>query len=134
MKKRVFATIIVALMTVALSTVVFAQEVTDPEKVIKEETFNAGEEHLQREFHNSEIWRAGYYVEYLDGVIFNLEETARIKKEVVTNYTELAKVNPMYAQYIPQATREAQKAEEWVEFYKLYKKCVQTDFRGRYGM
>lgn len=121
------------ILSILMAVPVMAQEVTDPEKVIKEETFNAGEEILQKEFHNSEIWRAGYYVEYLDGVIFNLEEYARIKKEVLDNYTDLAKVNPMYAQYIPQATRDYQKALEWVAYYKLYNKCVQVDFKGRYG-
>lgn len=110
-----------------------AQEVTDPNKVIKEETFNADEEKLQNEFHSSEVWRAGYYVEYLDGVVYNLEEVVRIKQEVVTNYKELAKFNPYYNTLIPQAERDLAQAKAWVEYYKLYKTNVKADFKIRYN-
>ena len=128
--KRVILVALVLSMIMAVP--VMAQEITTPDQIIKEETFNAGEEHLQREFANSEKWRAGIYVDYLGGVVYNLEEVARIKKEVVTNYTELAKINPYYARFIPDAIQDYQKAVENVEFYKLYKKCVQVDFNGRY--
>lgn len=128
--KRVILVALVLSMIMAVP--VMAQEITTPEQVIKAETFNAGEEKLQREFHNSEVWRAGTYLEYLDGVVYNLEEVARIKKEVVTNYTELAKVNPMYAQYIPSAVKDYQTALNNVEYYKLYKKVTTADFHVRY--
>ena len=95
MKKRISRLLAVTmLLTMILTLPVFAQEVTDPTRVIKEETFNAGEEKLQVEFRNSEVWRSGYYLEYLDGVIYNLNETVRIKQEVVTNYKYLSQYNP----------------------------------------
>ena len=128
--RKLLITTAIAIMVMAMP--VMAQEITTPEQVIKAETFNAGEEKLQREFHNSEVWRAGTYLEYLDGVVYNLEEVARIKKEVVTNYTELAKVNPMYAQYIPSAVKDYQTALNNVEYYKLYKKATTADFHVRY--
>ena len=128
--RKLLITTAISIMVMAMP--VMAQEITTPEQVIKAETFNAGEEKLQREFHNSEVWRAGTYLEYLDGVVYNLEEVARIKKEVVTNYTELAKVNPMYAQYIPSAVKDYQTALNNVEYYKLYKKATTADFHVRY--
>ena len=128
--KRLIA--FVTLLTMILSMPVMAQEITTPEQVIKAETFNAGEEKLQREFHNSEVWRAGTYLEYLDGVVYNLEEVARIKKEVVTNYTELAKHNPYYATLIPSAVKDYETALNNVEYYKLYKKATTADFHVRY--
>ena len=96
-KIRIIAVSIVLTMVMALP--VMAQEVTDPTKVIKEETFVTGEDKLANEFHNSEVWRSENYVKYLDGVVYNLNETVRIKKEVVTNYEYLSKYNPYYAQY-----------------------------------
>lgn len=123
---------LVLVLTIVCALPVFAQEVTNPEKVIKEETFNAGEEKLQVEFHNSEVWRAGYYLEYLDGVIYNLNETVRIKQEIVTNYTELAKVNPYYATLIPQAERDLAQAKSWVEYYTAYRNNAQADLKARY--
>lgn len=130
MKKLLFVT---AILTMLMAIPVMAQEVTDPEKVIKEETFNAGEDKLANEFHNSQVWRAGFYVEYLDGVIYNLTETVRIKQEIVTNYKELAKVNPYYATLIPGAERDLAQAKAWVEYYKQYKVAAQADLKARYN-
>lgn len=123
----------VTVLTVLLAIPTFAQEVTDPEKVIKEETFTAGEDALAREFHNSEVWRSENYVKYLDGVIYNLNETVRIKQEIVTNYTELAKVNPYFATLIPQAERDLAQAKAWVEYYKVYKVQTQADLKAKYN-
>ena len=133
MKKRFKITVIATVLSIVMAMPVMAQEITTPDQVIKAETFNAGEEKLQREFHNSEVWRAGTYLEYLDGVVYNLEEVARIKKEVVTNYTELAKVNPMYAQYIPSAVKDYETALNNVAYYKAYKKATAADFHIRYN-
>ncbi len=134
MKKKISKILVViSVLMVLFSVPVMAQEVTDPNKVIKEETFNAGEEKLQNEFHSSEVWRAGYYVEYLDGVVYNLEEVVRIKQEVLTNYKELAKVNPYYYTLIPQAERDLAQSKAWVEYYKLYKTNVKADFKIRYN-
>lgn len=127
----------VAIVTVILTMIfclpVMAQEVTDPEKVIKEETFVAGEDALAREFHNSEVWRSENYIKYLDGVIYNLNETVRIKQEVVTNYKWLAQYNPYYATLIPQAERDLAQAKAWVEYYKAYKVQAQADLKAKYN-
>ena len=101
-------------------------------KVIKEETFVAGEDALANEFHNSEVWRSENYVKYLDGVIFNLEEVVRIKQEVVTNYKYLSQYNPYYSTLVPAAERDLAQAKAWVQAYKEYKKAVQADLKVRY--
>ena len=133
MKKRWSKTIIASILLVGILAIpVYAQEVTDPEKVIKEETFVAGEVALANEVHNSEIWRSDNYVKYLDGVIYNLEETVRIKKEIVTNYKYLSRYNSYYATFIPEAEKELVKAEAWVVAYKEYRKAVQADLKVRY--
>ena len=132
MKKTIKALIVTSIVTIVLSIPVFAQEVTDPKAVIKEETFVAGEDALANEFHNSEVWRSENYVKYLDGVIYNLQETVRIKKEIVTNYTELAKVNPYFQTLLPNAIKNLEEAQTWVDAYKEYKKIVQADLEVRY--
>ena len=53
---------------------------------------------------------ADNYLNYLNKAIVNLKETERIKKEVVDNYTNLAKVNPSYAAMLPAATADYNKA------------------------
>lgn len=121
------------LMMVLMAVPAFAQEVTDPEKVIKEETFVAGEDRLANEFHNSQIWRSDNYVKYLDGVIYNLNETVRIKKEVVDNYTYLSQFNPAFRNKIPQAQADYDKAVAWVDYYKAYKAQVQADLKAKFN-
>lgn len=121
-----------AILTMILAIPVFAQEVTDPEKVITVQTFTAGEDKLANEFHNSEIWRSENYVKYLDGVIYNLNETVRIKQEVVTNYKYLAQFNPYYNTLIPAAERDLAQAKAWVAYYEQYKKDAQADLKARY--
>ena len=133
MKKLVKITLIASALTILMCIPAFAQEVTDPEKVIKEEVFVAGEDALAQEFHNSEVWRSENYVKYLDGVIYNLNETARIKKEIVDNYKWLSQVNPYYATLIPQAQADYEKAVAWVDYYKVYKVAVQADLKARYN-
>ena len=131
---KMLKTLVVAtLMMVIFCVPVMAQEVTDPNKVIKEETFTAGEDALAREFHNSEVWRSNNYIKYLDGVIYNLNETVRIKQEIVTNYKWLANVNPYYATLIPQAERDLAQAKAWVEYYKAYKVQAQADLKAKYN-
>ena len=132
MKKAIRTLVVAVILTVGFCLPVFAQEVTDPTKVIKEETFVAGEDALAQEFHNSEVWRSENYVKYLDGVIYNLNETVRIKKEIVTNYTELAKVNPYFMTLLPNAIKDYENAVAWVDAYKEYRKAVQADLKVRY--
>lgn len=133
MKRSIRILAMSLLIMVVMAQAVMAQEVTDPEKVIKEETFVAGEDRLANEFHNSQIWRSDNYVQYLDGVIFNLNETARIKKEIVDNYKWLSQYNPYYATLIPQAQADYDKAVAWVDYYKAYKAQVQADLKAKFN-
>lgn len=131
---KVIKTLLISLVLVVVFVFpVFAQEVTDPTKVIMEETFVAGEDALAQEFHNSEVWRSENYVKYLDGVIYNLNETVRIKKEIVTNYIWLSQFNPQFAYMIPQAEKDLAEAQAWVDAYKAYKIAVQADLKARYN-
>lgn len=132
MKKLVKITLIASALTILMCIPAFAQEVTDPEKVIKEETFVAGEDALANEFHNSEIWRSNNYISYLDGVIYNLNEVVRIKQEIVTNYKWLAQYNPYFATLVPAAERDLAQAKAWVAYYEQYKKDAQADLKARY--
>lgn len=133
MKKKAIRLISLTMALMVLMCIpVFAQEVTDPTKVIKEETFVAGEDALANEFHNSEVWRSENYVKYLDGVIFNLEEVVRIKQEVVTNYKYLSQYNPYYSTLVPAAERDLAQAKARVQVYKEYRKAVQAALKVRY--
>lgn len=133
MKKAIRILAMSLLIMVVMAQAVMAQEVTDPNKVIKEETFVAGEDRLANEFHNSQIWRSDNYVKYLDGVVYNLNETVRIKKEIVDNYKWLSQYNPYYATLIPQAQADYDKAVAWVDYYKAYKAQVQADLKAKFN-
>ena len=133
MKKAIKTLILTSILTMVFAIPVLAQEVTDPEKVYKEEAFNIDEQKLIDDFHNGEVWRCENYVEYLDGVIFNLNETARIKKEIVINYTELAKVNPYFQTLLPSAIKDYETAVAWVDAYKAYRQAVSADLKVRYN-
>ena len=133
MKKKLSVFTLSMLFAIMFTVPAMAQEVTDPTKVIMEETFVAGEDALAQEFHNSEVWRSENYVKYLDGVIYNLNETVRIKKEIVTNYTWLSQYNPQFADMIPQAEKDLAEAQAWVDAYKAYKIAVQADLKARYN-
>ena len=130
---KVFKTLVVAMvLTVGFALPVFAQEVTDPKNVYTEDQFNIDEQKLIEDFHKGEVWRCNNYVEYLDGVIFSLNETARIKKAIVTNYTELAKVNPYFNTLLPKAIKDYEEAVGWVIAYKDYRNAVAADLKVRY--
>lgn len=133
MKRKISLIMLSMILSVMFVVPAMAQEVTNPEEVIKEETFVAGEDKLAEEFHNSEIWRSENYVKYLDGVIYNLNETVRIKQEIVTNYKWLSQFNPYYATLIPAAEKDLADAQAWVEYYKVYKVDVQKDLKARYN-
>lgn len=124
---------ITAILTMILAIPVFAQEVTEPEKVITVQTFTIGEDALAQEFHNSEVWRSENYINYLDGVIYNLNETVRIKQEIVTNYKWLSQYNPYYATLIPAAEKDLAEAQAWVEYYKAYKVNAQAELKAKYN-
>lgn len=125
-------TILSLALTMLFSVNAFAQEVTNPNEVIKVETFTTTEDALAREFHNSEIWRSDNYIKYLDGVIYNLNETVRIKKEIVNNYEYLSKYNSYYATLIPQAQADLEQAKAWVEVYKVYKAESEKLLKAKY--
>lgn len=131
--KALKVTVLTAILTMVFCLPVMAQEVTDPTKVYKEDAFNIDEQKLIDDFHKGEVWRCNNYVEYLDGVIFNLNETARIKKEIVTNYTELAKVNPYFQTLLPNAIKDYGEAVAWVDAYKAYRQAVAADLKIRYN-
>ncbi len=133
MKKKLSVFTLSVLFAIIFTVPAMAQEVTDPTKVIMEETFVAGEDALAQEFHNSEVWRSNNYLNYLDGVVYNLNETVRIKQEVVTNYTWLSQYNPQFAGMIPQAEKDLAEAQAWVNAYKAYKIAVQADLKARYN-
>ena len=129
LKTLLIATILVGIFAMP----VMAQEITDPTKVYKEESFNIDEQKLIDDFHKGEVWRCNNYLSYLDGVIFNLQETARVKKEIVTNFTELAKVNPYFQTLLPKAIKDYEDAVAWVDAYKTYRKAVSADLKIRYN-
>lgn len=129
LKTLLIATILVGIFAIP----VMAQEITDPTKVYKEESFNIDEQKLIDDFHKGEVWRCNNYLSYLDGVIFNLQETARVKKEIVTNFTELAKVNPYFQTLLPKAIKDYEDAVAWVDAYKAYRKAVSADLKIRYN-
>ena len=129
MRKRILGIVIIASLLVSmLAMPVAAQEITDPTKVIKEETFNANENLLIKDFKNAQTQRCDNYIKYLDGVIYNLNEVVRIKQEVVTNYKWLSQYNPYYNSLIPQAERDLAQAKSWVAYYQQYKEAVKADF------
>lgn len=132
MKYSIKVLMLTVVMTMLFAFPVFAQEVTNPNEVIKEETFNAGEDILAKEFHNSQVWRSDNYLKYLDGVIYNLNETVRIKQEIVTNYKRLSQYNPYYATLIPAAEKDLVEAQAWVDYFKAYKIQVENDFKVKY--
>ena len=54
---------------------------------------------------------ANNHFDYLQKVINNAKENVRIKQEIVTNYTNLAKVNPQFEAMIPAAQADLLKAQ-----------------------
>ena len=160
MRKLTKTIIVTAALTVLFAIPVMAQEVTDP-RTIKTEAQLQKEiaDHQQvvmtqlnaltatmadknaaarqaavvtSQLQNYNKSEANNYLTYLDKAIFNLKETERIKKEVVDNYTNLAKVNPAYAAMLPQAMNdynaavmaraqwEANRAKAAADFKVLY--------------
>lgn len=132
MRKAIKTLVITAILMGVFAVPVFGQEVTDPKKVYKEDAFNIDEGKLIEDFHKGEVWRCENYIEYLDGVIYNLNETVRIKQEVVTNYKYLAQFNPYYNTLIPAAERDLAQAKAWVAYYEQYKKAARSDLKAKY--
>lgn len=134
MRKITKLLVVTAALTLLTAVPAMAQEVTDPKTIMTEQQFmkqiadhqavvqaqvnsvtnsmadkNAAAMQAAtaandlKKYNRSE---ADNYLNYLKKAIVNLKETERIKKEVVDNYTNLAKVNPSYAAMLPQAVND----------------------------
>ena len=59
--------------------------------------------------------RANNFINYKKGVVYNLKEVERIKKEIVTNYQWLSQYNPYFQTLIPAPCcgRPARPARSW---------------------
>ena len=134
MKKITKLLVVTAALTMICAVPAMAQEVTDPKTIMTEAQFvktisdhqaivmnqvnavtssmadkNAAARQAATATGNLAKYNraeADNYLNYLNKAIINLKETERIKKEVVDNYTNLAKVNPTYAAMLPQATAD----------------------------
>lgn len=120
--KKLFKTLLVtAVLTIVFAMPAMAQEVTDPTTVYTVKSFNADEQILVNDFHKGEVWRCNNYLSYLDGVIYNLQETVRIKQEIVNNYKYLGQFNSYFNTLVPAAEADLAKAQAWVDAYKVYR-------------
>lgn len=152
--------LLIVCLLVFLTIPVYAQETTNPTSVIKADTLiaelsahhatveqqlegfkktqvipavcDAHVKVVETQLKNYERERADNYLKYLDGVIYNLNETVRIKKEIVTNYTWLSQYNPQFGAMVPAAQADLAQAQAWVDAYKAYKTAVAQDFNTRY--
>ena len=134
MRKITKLLVVTAALTMICAVPAMAQEVTDPKTIMTEAQFvktisdhqaivmnqvnavtssmadkNAAARQAAMATGNLAKYNraeADNYLTYLNKAIINLKETERIKKEVVDNYTNLAKVNPTYAAMLPQATAD----------------------------
>lgn len=132
MRKITKLLVVTAALTILCAVPAMAQEVTDPKTIMTEAQFqkliadhqavvqtqlnavtssmadkNAAARQAANAANDLKKYNraeADNYLNYLGKAIVNLKETERIKQEVVKNYTELAKVNPTYANLLPQAT------------------------------
>ena len=75
---------------------------------------------------------ADNYLTYLNKAIYNLKQTERIKKEVVDNYTNLAKVNPTYAAMLPQAVNDYNAAVAARQMWEANLAKATADFAAAY--
>ena len=134
MRKITKLFVVTAALTLLCAVPAMAQEVTDPKSIISEQQLikqladhqntvqtqvnaltasmadkNAAAQQAAtvanqvKKYNRDE---ADNYLNYLNKAIINLKETERIKKEVVDNYTNLAKVNPQYAALLPGALND----------------------------
>lgn len=152
--------VISAALTVLFAVPAMAEEITDPAKIITEAQFmaniaahqntvatqvkaltdsmadkNAAAQQaalVANEVQRYNRAEADNYLNYLNKAIINLKETERVKKEVVDNYTNLAKVNPTYAAMIPQAVADYNKAVSDRAMWEANLAKAQADFAAYY--
>lgn len=160
MRKITKLFVVTAALTLLCAVPAMAQEVTDPRTIVTEQQFmkqiadhqavvqtqvnsvvnsmadkNAAARQAAiaandlKKYNRAE---ADNYLTYLNKAIINLKETERIKKEVVDNYTNLAKVNPSYAAMLPQAVNDYNAAVAARQMWEANLAKATADFAAAY--
>lgn len=160
MRKITKLFVVTAALTLLCAVPAMAQEVTDPKTIVTEQQFmkqiadhqavvqtqvnsvvnsmadkNAAARQAAiaandlKKYNRAE---ADNYLTYLNKAIINLKETERIKKEVVDNYTNLAKVNPTYAAMLPQAVNDYNAAVAARQMWEANLAKATADFAAAY--
>ncbi len=160
MRKITKLFVVTAALTLLCAVPAMAQEVTDPKTIVTEQQFmkqiadhqavvqtqvnsvvnsmadkNAAARQAAiaandlKKYNRAE---ADNYLTYLNKAIVNLKETERIKKEVVDNYTNLAKVNPTYAAMLPQAVNDYNAAVAARQMWEANLAKATADFAAAY--
>lgn len=160
MRKITKLFVVTAALTLLCAVPAMAQEVTDPRTIVTEQQFmkqiadhqavvqtqvnsvvnsmadkNAAARQAAiaandlKKYNRAE---ADNYLTYLNKAIINLKETERIKKEVVDNYTNLAKVNPTYAAMLPQAVNDYNAAVAARQMWEANLAKATADFAAAY--
>ncbi len=160
MRKITKLFVVTAALTLLCAVPAMAQEVTDPKTIVTEQQFmkqiadhqavvqtqvnsvvnsmadkNAAARQAAiaandlKKYNRAE---ADNYLTYLNKAIINLKETERIKKEVVDNYTNLAKVNPTYATMLPQAVNDYNAAVAARQMWEANLAKATQDFAAAY--
>lgn len=160
MRKITKLFVVTAALTLLCAVPAMAQEVTDPRTIVTEQQFmkqiadhqavvqtqvnsvvnsmadkNAAARQAAiaandlKKYNRAE---ADNYLTYLNKAIVNLKETERIKKEVVDNYTNLAKVNPTYAAMLPQAVNDYNAAVAARQMWEANLAKATADFAATY--
>lgn len=160
MRKITKLFVVTAALTLLCAVPAMAQEVTDPKTIMTEQQFmkqiadhqavvqtqvnsvvnsmadkNAAARQAATAANDLKKYNraeADNYLTYLNKAIVNLKETERIKKEVVDNYTNLAKVNPTYAAMLPQAVNDYNAAVAARQMWEANLAKATADFSAAY--
>ena len=160
MRKITKLFVVTAALTLLCAVPAMAQEVTDPKTIMTEQQFmkqiadhqavvqtqvnsvvnsmadkNAAAKQAATAANDLKKYNraeADNYLTYLNKAIVNLKETERIKKEVVDNYTNLAKVNPTYAAMLPQAVNDYNAAVAARQMWEANLAKATADFAAAY--
>ncbi len=160
MRKITKLFVVTAALTLLCAVPAMAQEVTDPRTIVTEQQFmkqiadhqavvqtqvnsvvnsmadkNAAARQAATAANDLKKYNraeADNYLTYLNKAIVNLKETERIKKEVVDNYTNLAKVNPTYAAMLPQAVNDYNAAVAARQMWEANLAKATADFAAAY--
>lgn len=160
MRKITKLFVVTAALTLLCAVPAMAQEVTDPRTIVTEQQFmkqiadhqavvqtqvnsvvnsmadkNAAARQAATAANDLKKYNraeADNYLTYLSRAIVNLKETERIKKEVVDNYTNLAKVNPTYAAMLPQAVNDYNAAVAARQMWEANLAKATADFAAAY--